>query len=267
MNMLVRGFRSVALVGVVILLAASGVQADEIKVMTSGALSTALREVTPAFERASGSTLIIVSGGSVAGAPDSIPDRLQRGERADVLIMAAGGIDDLTKAGRVVAGSRVDLARSSIGMAVRAGAPKPDISSVDALTRALLAAKSVAFSSSVSGVYISTELFQRLGIANQMLAKSRKVESEPVAAVVARGEAEIGFHQISELRPVPGIEVVGPLPPEVQRVTVFSAAAAAGSTNPRGGRALIAFLSSPAASAAIAKSGMDPLTPLKKDNR
>ena len=267
MNMLVRGFRSVALVGVVILLAASGVQADEIKVMTSGALSAALREVTPAFERASGSTLIIVSGGSVAGAPDSIPDRLQRGERADVLIMAAGGIDDLTKAGRVVAGSRVDLARSSIGMAVRAGAPKPDISSVDALTRALLAAKSVAFSSSVSGVYISTELFQRLGIANQMLAKSRKVESEPVAAVVARGEAEIGFQQISELRPVPGIEVVGPLPPEVQRVTVFSAAAAAGSTNPRGGRALIAFLSSPAASAAIAKSGMDPLTPLKKDNR
>ena len=267
MNMLVRGFRSVALVGVVMLLAASGVQADEIKVMTSGALSTALREVTPAFERASGSTLIIVSGGSVAGAPDSIPDRLQRGERADVLIMAAGGIDDLTKAGRVVAGSRVDLARSSIGMAVRAGAPKPDISSVDALTRTLLAAKSVAFSSSVSGVYISTELFQRLGIANQMRAKSRKVESEPVAAVVARGEAEIGFQQISELRPVPGIEVVGPLPPEVQRVTVFSAAAAAGSTNPRGGRALITFLSSPAASAAIAKSGMDPLTPLKKDNR
>ena len=134
MNLLMRGLRSVALVGVVILLAASGVQADEIKVMTSGAMSAALKELTPAFERASGSTLIIVSGGSVAGAPDSIPDRLARGERADLVIMAAGGIDDLAKAGRVVAGSRVDLARSSIGLAVRAGAPRPDISTVDALT-------------------------------------------------------------------------------------------------------------------------------------
>ena len=108
-------------------------------------------------------------------------------------------------------------------------------------------------------MFVSTELFQRLGIASQVLAKSRKVESEPVAAVVARGGAELGFQQISELRPVPGVEVVGSLPAEVQRVTVFSAAAGAGSANPTGGRALIAFLSSPAASAAIAKSGMDPI--------
>ena len=149
--------------------------------------------------------------------------------------------------------------RQRIGIAVRAGAPKPDISSIDALRRALLAAKSIAYSSSVSGVFVSTELFQRLGIASQVLAKSRKVESEPVAAVVARGGAELGFQQISELRPVPGVEVVGSLPAEVQRVTVFSAAAGAGSANPTGGRALIAFLSSPAASAAIAKSGMDPI--------
>ena len=236
MNLLMRGLRSVALVGVVILLAASGVQADEIKVMTSGAMSAALKELTPAFERASGSTLIIVSGGSVAGAPDSIPDRLARGERAD-------------------------LARSSIGLAVRAGAAKPDISTVEALTRALLQAKSVAYSSSVSGVYVSTELFQRLGIASQMAAKSRKIESEPVGVAVARGDAELGFQQISELRPVPGVEVVGPLPPAVQRVTIFSVAAAAGATNPAGGRALIRFLASPAASAAIARSGMEPVTP------
>ena len=261
MNLLMRSVRAFVQVGALVLLAASGIQADEIKVMTSGALSAALREVTPAFERASGSTLIIVSGGSVAGVPDSIPDRLQRGERADVLIMAASSIDDLTKAGRVVAGSRVDLARSSIGVAVRAGSPTPDISSVDALTRTLLRATSIAYSSSVSGVYVSTELFQRLGIAGQVLAKSRKIDSEPVAAVVARGDAEIGFQQISELRPVPGIEVVGPLPSEVQRVTVFSAAAVAGSANPSGGRALIAFLSAPVASAAIARSGMDPVTP------
>jgi molybdate transport system substrate-binding protein len=252
--------RSVARALVLVLLTAVAAQADEIKVMTSGALAAALRELTPAFERASGSTLIVVSGGSVAGAPDSIPDRLQRGERADVLIMAAAGIDDLTQAGRVVAGSRVDLARSSIGLAVRKGAPKPDISSVDALRRALLQASSVAYSSSVSGVYVSTELFQRLGIAAEMRPRSRKVESEPVGAVVARGEAEIGFQQISELRAVAGVEIVGPLPPAVQRVTVFAAAAATGSPNPGGGRALIAFLASPSASAAIAKSGMDPIS-------
>lgn len=259
MNMRGRGLRSVAIIGAVILLTAAGARADEIRVMTSGAFSAALKELTPSFERASGSTLIIVSGGSVAGVPDSIPDRLQRGERADVVIMASGGIDDLMKAGRVVTGSRVDLARSSIGIAVRTGAPKPDIGSVDALKRALLAAKSIAFSSSVSGVYVSTELFQRLGIADQVRAKSRKVDGEPVAVVVARGEAEIGFQQISELRPVAGVDVVGPLPAEVQLVTVFSAAAAIGSTNPAGGRALMTFLASPAASAAIAKSGMDPV--------
>jgi molybdate transport system substrate-binding protein len=259
MQRLLSNARSVARVAVLVLLTAVAVHADGITVMSSGAMSAALRELMPAFERASGSTLTVVSGGSVAGAADSIPDRLQRGERADVVIMAAAGIDDLAKAGHLVAGSRVDLARSSIGLAVRAGAPKPDIGSVDALRRALLAAKSVAYSASVSGVYISTELFQRLGIAAEMRSKSRKVDGEPVGAVVARGEAELGFQQISELRPVPGVEVVGPLPADVQRVTVFSAAAGARSANPAGGRALITFLSSPAAAAAIAKSGMDPI--------
>lgn len=259
-KLLMRGVRSAARAVVLVLLTAVAAQADEIKVMTSGAMSAALRELTPAFERGSGHKLIVVSGGSVAGAPDSIPDRLQRGERADVIIMAAGGIDDLIKSGRLVAGSRADLARSSIGVAVRAGAARPDISTVEALTRALLQAKSVAYSSSVSGVYISTELFQRLGIATQMAAKSRKVEIEPVGNVVARGEAELGFQQISELRPVAGVEVVGPLPAAVQRVTVFAAAAGAGAPNPSGGRALIAFLTSPAAAPAIARSGMEPVS-------
>ena len=259
MRLLLRGCRSAARIGTLLLVAAVAAQAQEVKVMTSGALSAALRELAPAFERASGSTLTIVSGGSVAGAPDSIPDRLQRGEHADVLIMAAAGIDDLAKAGRAVEGSRVDLARSSIGIAVRTGAAKPDISSVEALKRTLLQAASVAYSSSVSGVYVSTELFERLGIALQMRAKSRRVESEPVAAVVARGEAELGFQQISELRPVPGVDVVGPLPADVQRVTVFSAGLGSGGANPAGGRALIAFLASPAAAVAIARSGMEPV--------
>jgi molybdate transport system substrate-binding protein len=250
---------SIAGAVVLVLLTAVAAQAAEIRVLTSNALGAALRELTPAFERASGDTLVIVSGGSVAGVTDAIPDRLARGERADVVIMSGSGIDDLIKSGRLDSGSRADLARSSIGIAVRAGAPQPDISSVEALTRALLQATSVAYSASVFGVYVANELFPRLGIAAQMAGKSRRIENEPVGTVVARGEAQMGFQQISELRAVPGLVVVGPLPDAVQRVTVFSAAAATGSPNPSGGRALIAFLTSPAAAAAIARSGMEPI--------
>jgi molybdate transport system substrate-binding protein len=239
--------------------AAVGARAAEITLMTSGALAAALKELLPAFERASGTELIVVSGGSVGGAPDSIPNRLERGERADVLIMAASSIDDMIRAGRVVAGSRVDLVRSQVGVAVRAGAPKPDISTVDALRRALLRAKSIAYSGSVSGVYVSSELFQKLGIAKEALAKGKQIDGEPVAAVVARGEAEIGFQQISELRPVAGVEVVGPLPADVQRVTVFSAAVITGSNDPAGARALIQFLASRDAAAVFAKSGLEPI--------
>ena len=249
----------IARVLLLLLLSAAAAQGQAVTVMTSGAFSAALKELAPAFERASGATLVIVSGGSLAGVAGSIPDRLQGGERADVVIMASGGIDDLIKAGRAVAGTRVDLARSSIGIAVRKGAPKPDISTVDALTRALLHAKSLVYSSSVSGVFVSTELLPRLGIADQVKAKSQTVDREPVAAVVARGDAELGFQQISELRLEPGVDVVGPLPREVGRVTVFAAAAAVGAANPSGARALIAFLSSPEAAAAIARSGMEPV--------
>ena len=175
------------------------------------------------------------------------------------MILADSALDELMKQGRVRAGSRVDLARSSIGMVVRAGAPRPDISSADALKRTLLQAKSIAYSSSASGVYLSTELFQRLGIADQIMGKSRKIESERVAAVVARGDAEIGFQQISELLHEPGVDYVGPLPPEVQKVTVFSAGVAASAAAPDAARALIRFLASPAVAPAIRKSGMDPV--------
>ena len=195
----------------------------------------------------------------MGGAPDSIPVRLQRGEPADVLIMAASALDGLIKEGKAVAGSRIDLARARIGMVVRAGAPKPDIGSVDALKRTLLAAKSIAFSASASGVYLSSEVFPRLGIADQIKDKSKRIESERVAAVVARGEAEIGFQQISELLPVPGVDLVGPLPPEVQRVTVFAAGIAVGAKEPDAAGALIKFLASPAAAAAITKSALEPM--------
>ncbi len=237
--------------------------ADEIRVMTSGGFTAALIELTPAFERATGHTVVTTYGASLGGAPDSIPSRLQRGEPADLVILASEALDDLVGQGRVVAGSRVDLARSSIGMAVRAGAPKPDISSVDALKRALLQAKSIAYSSA-SGVYLSTELFQRLGIAAQIAGKSQRIASERVATVVARGDAEIGFQQISELLPVAGIDYVGPLPPEVQRVTVFSAGVAAGAKTPDAARALITFLASAAGAPAITKSGMEPMSELTR---
>ena len=159
----------------------------------------------------------------------------------------------------MIADSRVDLVKSPIGVAVKSGAPKPDISSADAVKRALLAAKSVAYSDSASGVYISTEMIPRLGIAEEMKGKARAIPAEPVAQVVARGEAEIGFQQISELLPVAGIDMVGPLPAELQKITVFSAGIATVSKEPEAGKALIKFLGSPAATAAIVKSGLEPI--------
>jgi len=252
--------RAAALIAAILLSLAATASADEIKVMTSGGFTAALLDVIPEFERATGNKVVTTFGASMGEAPDAIPIRLQRGEPVDVLILADSALDDLMKQGRVRAGSRVDLARSSIGMVVRAGAPRPDISSADALKRTLLQAKSIAYSASASGVYLSTELFQRLGIAEQVMGKSRKIESERVATVVARGDAEIGFQQISELLPVAGVDYVGPLPPEVQRVTVFSAGVAAGAGAPDAARALIRFLASPAVAPAIRKSGMEPVT-------
>jgi amidase len=189
----------------------------------------------------------------------SIEMRLAAGEAIDVVIVADASLEQLIKNHRIVPGTRVDLARSAIGMAVRKGAPKPDISSVEALRRTLLAAKSIAYSASVSGLYLATELFQRLGVADQVLPKSRRIESERVGAVVARGEAEIGFQQISELLPEPGIDFVGPLPAEVQRVTVFSAGIGAAARNPDAARSLIKFLASPAAIPAIRESALEPV--------
>jgi molybdate transport system substrate-binding protein len=241
-----------------LLLLARTASADEIRVMTSGSFTAAYLELTPQCERATNDTFVTVTT-SVGTGLAYIPSRLQRGEPADVVIVDDALLRQMITDGLVLGDSRTELARSSIGMAVRAGAPKPDISSVDALKRTLLQAKSIAYSASVSGRYLSTELFQQLGIADQVLGKSRRIEGERVGAVVARGEAEIGFQQISELLPVPGIDFVGPLPPEVQRTSVFSAGVAARSTNATAARALISCLASPDASGAVAKSGLEPV--------
>src|SRR5580692_524830 len=240
------------------ILSASTARADDLKVVTSGGFTAAYLELVPEYESAAHIKVTTEFGPSMGTTHNAIPMRLERGETIDVVIMAGPALDDLIKQGKVRAGSRVDLVQSKIGMAVKSGAPHPDISSVDALKRTLLSAKSIAYSDSASGVYLSTELFPKLGIADQIKGKSKKIEADPVGGVVATGEFEIGFQQISELRPVKGIDIVGPLPPGAQRVTFFAAGIPVTARNPVGAKRLIQWLASPAASAAIHKSGLEP---------
>ena len=242
----------------VALLGATPALAAEIKVMTSGGFTTAHKELAPEFERATGHKISTAYGSSMGGAPDSIPSRLGRGEPADIIILAAPALEALIRDGKVVAGSRVDLVHSNMGMVVRPGAPKPDISTLEAFKRTVLEAKSIAYSASASGTYLSTELFPKLGIWDQIKDKSRRIESERVAAVVARGEAEIGFQQISELLEVKAADYVGPLPEGAQRSTIFSAGLVATSKEPDAARELIRFYRSPAAAPVIKRAGLDP---------
>ena len=232
--------------------------ADELRIMTSGTFTAAFLELAPRFERATGHHAIAVTTTIGVGA-DAIPNRLRRHEPADVVILDDDAMAQLVADGTVMPSTRTPLARSGIGIAVRAGAARPDISTVDALRQTLLRAASVAYSGSVSGRYVSTELFERLGIAREMAGKSRRIERERVGAVVARGEAEIGFQQTSELLPVPGVDYVGPLPADLQRVSVFSAAVAAHSDHREAAAALIRFLASADAAAAVAKTGLEPI--------
>jgi molybdate transport system substrate-binding protein len=252
-------FRALALGFATTLLLAGSAGAAEVRVMISGGLTAAFNALVPEFERTTGNKVLTAYGPSMGTTVNAIPVRLARGEPADVLIMVGYALVDLAKQGKVVAGSSVDLVKSPIGIAVKAGAPKPDISSADAVKRALLAAKSVAYSDSASGVYVSTEMFEKLGIVDAMKDKAKKIPATPVGETVARGEAEIGFQQIAELRPVSGIDIVGPLPPDLQKITVFSAGIASVSKEPEAGKALIKFLGSPAASATIVKSGLEPI--------
>lgn len=239
-----------------LLIFTSSAQAADLKVMTSGGFTSAYRELAPEFERKTGYRIETAYGASMGNAADSIPNRLRRGEAADVVILALPALDQLVKEGKVLAGSRVDLAESIIGLAVRAGSPRPRIDTVEAFKSTLLNAKSIAYSGSASGVYLSTELFQRLGIADKVLGKCKKIENEMVGTVVARGDAEIGFQQISELLPIPGIEVVGPLPPQLQKVTVFSGGIVVGAKEPEVGRQLLRFFASRQAVPVIEKSGL-----------
>ena len=240
------------------LTAAAPVLAAEIRVMTSGGFTAAFKELVPEFEKATGHKVLPAYGASMGGAPDSIPSRLARGEPVDIVILAAPALEALIKDGKVAPGSRVDLVHSNMGMVVRPGAPKPDISNLEAFKRALLEAKSIAYSASASGVYLSTELFPKMGIWEQIKDKSRRIESERVASVVARGDAEIGFQQISELLEVKGVDFVGPLPEGAQRTTIFSAGMSATAKEPEAARELIRYFRSAAAAPVIKKAGLDP---------
>jgi molybdate transport system substrate-binding protein len=259
MKSISKNFRSLALGIVSALLLAGSASAAEVRVMISGGLTAAYKELVPEFERLTGNKVLTAYGPSMGTTVNAIPIRLERGEPADVLIMVGYALGDLVKQGKVVADSRVDLVKSPIGIAVKSGAAKPDISSADAVKRALLATKTIAYSDSASGVYVSTEMFEKLGIADAMKDKARKIPATPVGEIVARGDAEIGFQQVSELLPVQGIDIVGQLPSELQKVTVFSAGIASVSKEPDAGKALIKFLASPTASAVIIKSGMEPI--------
>ena len=252
-------FRSLTLAVIGALALTSAASAAEVHVMISGGLTAAYKALVPEFERLTGHKVLTAYGPSMGTTTNAIPVRLERGEPADVLIMVGYALDDLAKQGKVIADSRVELVKSPIGVAVKSGTPKPDISSADAVKRALLAAKTIAYSDSASGVYVSTEMFAKLGIADAMKDKARKIPATPVGEIVAHGDAELGFQQISELKPVEGIDIIGPLPDELQKITVFSAGIASVSKEPDAGKALIKFLASPAAAATMVKSGLDPI--------
>jgi molybdate transport system substrate-binding protein len=237
----------------VFLIFVNGAQSAEVRLFASGAVKEAYLELLPSFEKASGHSVKAAWSNTT-----DIGKRVGGGEIADLVILGDNGTQALIKEGKLVASTRAVFAKSGIYVAVRAGAPRPDISSADALKRSLLAAKSVAYSSGASGTYIVTML-KKLGVYDQVSSKASVTKAnEPVGERVARGEAEIGFHQLSELIPVKGIDIIGPLPPEIQKITVFSGALHGAAKEPDAAAALARFLTSPASADIIKRHGLEP---------
>jgi molybdate transport system substrate-binding protein len=226
----------------------------QINVIMSGGFSSAYRSLLPELEKAAGMRINTTSGPSQGTAPNTIGAQLRRGVPADIVIMSREGLGELIAEGRIVAGTDVDLAQTPLGMSVRAGVPKPDISTVDAFKKTLLRANSVTFPSSTTGIYLMTKLFPQLGIANEMAGKTTTTG----VAAVARGDAEIAVQPVSELLQATGVDFVATIPVEIQYVSVFAAALVAGSKEPEASKRLIAFLASESAMPAIKKSGMEP---------
>jgi molybdate transport system substrate-binding protein len=233
--------------------------AIDIKVLSTTAMKMVFEELSPAFERATGNKLDVTLGPSLR-----LEKQIGEGEVADVAIVSANGARDLEAQGRLATDSSVEIANSSIGVAVQKGAPKPDLSSVEGFKRAMLAAKSIACSRPVgggqSGVHLA-KVFADLGITEQMQAKSKYGAGGPAGLaglMVLRGEADFGIQQMAELMAVDGIDVVGPLPPEIQMVTPFVAAIPTNASHAAAGRAVIAFLTTPDAKRVLKAKGLDP---------
>lgn len=235
-------------------IAVCAAHAADISVIATQAVKSVYLDLAPEFERATQHRLSTAWVGT-----SIIVQRIREGEVVDVVFLPRGSLDQLIKLGRLAPGSRVDIATSGVGVAVRAGAPTPDIGSGDALKRALLAARSIAYSSGSSGNYIAG-LFMRMKIGDEVKPKARQLApGMAVGEVVARGEAELGFQQISELLPIPGITFVGPLPPEMQIKTLYSGAVHVAAKAPEAAMELLRFLKTPAALPAIRKAGMEPV--------
>jgi molybdate transport system substrate-binding protein len=234
--------------------------AEELRVMISGGFTAAYKQLGPGFTTATGNTFDTIPGPSMGQSKEAIPNRLARGEKADAVIMVGYALDELIKQGKIIPGSRVELADSRFGMVVRAGAPKPDIQTVDGLKDALLHAKSVAYSDSASGVYIEREMFRKLGVDAQVRPKASMVPKIPVASVVANGDYEVGFQQVSELLPVQGVTYVGKVPESVQSVTRFAGGIPVGAQHPDDAKKLLDYLASPQAQPVVQATGLDSVT-------
>ncbi len=233
-------------------------QAEQLTVVSSGGFAAALKLLAPQFEQETGHHLQLEWGPSMGDTPQAIPQRLARGEKIDVLVMVGSSLDQLQAQGRVVPDSNTPLAASRIALAVKHGSTQPDISTLTALKQTLLNSHSIAYSDSASGVFLSKVLFARLGVADQIKDRSRMIPAEPVGQVVARGEAELGFQQLSELIPIAGIDIVGLLPEQAQQVTTFSAGISNDSVHKGVARQLLRFLAAPQAAVSIRQTGMTP---------
>ena len=227
-------------------------------VLISGGFSSAYEQLLPEFERTSGIKVITGSGASQGTGPKTIAAQLARGVSADVVILSREGLGELIAANRIIAGTDVDLARVPLGVAVRAGTPKPDVSTVEAIKQILLRAKTVAVPGSTSGIWLRTDLFPRLGIVEKINVKAAP-RGARATEMVAEGGADLAVMPVSEILHAAGVDFAGSLPPEIQFIPMFSAAVVAGSREIDGAKRLIEFLASARASEAIRKSGMEPL--------
>lgn len=232
------------------------VAAAEVTVMISGGFKAALERLAPQFEAESGDSIRLISGPSMGASQEAIPARLHRGEQADVVIMVGEALNKLDKDNWLEPHSRMELADSTIGIVVKSGDPQPAIKTAADLRSTLLQARSVAYSDSASGRYISSHLFKKLGIEERVRAKATMVERIPVASEVAKGTYSLGFQQVSELLPVPGVTFVGELPEEMQYVTRFAGAVIVNARHAQEGKALLKFLSSASAQQTIRATGM-----------